>query len=476
MDASSGELVELLADELVPQQTFVPLPEGANNWTPVTGVEWEWYVGPVYSLDVEYDHAYVADGIVVLNSIYKWRSAEPTLFVDFSKNPDVQSLVLPLNYRSNQTICSVSTGIVRGKPWHIAGDIISTRQILHPDAIKIKEYETVEMEAEDVVRQCRELGVENGLRSSVVLSRLKVGLDLVEIACIRQRVPYIKMASGSFFESKEVRDILGYLRVAANYDPDGSWMRHIINKPFRFIGLPTIAKATAMAEARNMALLDCLCEVSDELHFRQRKAVRELAQLLQDMNALSVKADAHELAVSQATPMPVANPLEYTSAPEKMIGMVLDRTGYVEELRREEGLLGMDESRVAALAALKRMASLFSTAAPFLAYVDALTVAVQEAKRAGLRLKEGTTKDALTLSTIHRIKGMEANNIFLVDVAQGRFPCAKSTDPDEELRLLYVAVTRAADFCQVSYASGSNGIKSSHISLLERELKMVVRT
>lgn len=445
-------------------------------------------------------------------SIYRWRSAEPNLFVEFATSKDVENLVLPLNYRSNQSICSVATGLVRGKRWHLGGEITSTSGLLPPSAVSIKRYNSVEEEAEDIVRRCMELAEDGrGLRSCAVLSRLRVGLDLIEISCIRHRIRYIKQAAGSFFESKEVRDVLAYLRVAANLDPEGTWARHIINRPFRYLGAAYIGKAAAWAEARNMSILDGLEACSDDLNHKQRHAVRDLYSLLQKLNQISVKAEARyqqaerELAERKArgeTGLP-EDPLALLrrpngeqeddelisdeaplilEGPADMIALVLRETDYIEELRREEGLLGMDESRIAALAALRRMAFLFPTTHTFLSYVDALTVAVEQARKTGLRLQEGAREDALVLSTIHRAKGLEWRHVFLMDVVQGRFPCAKSMDPEEELRLLYVALTRSMDTCQVSYAGppedgdSRKPVRSSYILLIEQQLQALAET
>ena len=526
---------EVFAANLLPGLMSVPTPTGRNRWTVLDRIESRPYKGYVHSLDVEGNHSYAADGIVVLNSIYKWRAAEPSLFVKYAKEPDVKALVLPLNYRSNQTICSVASGIVRNKVWHLGGEIVSTHTVLPPKAITVRRYDSVEEEAEDLVRRCIELAQDGaGLRSCAILSRLRVGLDLVEIACIRHRIRYIKMAAGSFFESREVRDVLAYLRVAANLDPDGTWLRHIVNRPFRYIGANFINKAAAWADMRGLSLIDGLEGLSDELNFKQRQAIRDLYGLLRDLNSIAVRAESRyqaaerELAARRAmgeaglpetaegwlTRQPPPKPPEPSAeegsesqrgpidtgrfrnlegdeelissdtalameGPADMIALVLRKTDYIEELRREQGLLGLDESRIAALAALRRMAFMFSTTAKFLAYVDALTVAVEQARRVGLKLQEGAREDALVLSTIHRAKGLEFKHVFLMDVVQGRFPCTKSMDPDEELRLLYVAITRAMEGCQVSYtgpAEESEGVRSSFILLIERELENLAKS
>lgn len=443
-------------------------------------------------------------------SIYGWRSAEPGLFVSYSKSKNVQDLILPINYRSNPMICAVGSGLVRGKPWHLAGEIEACSKDMTTDAVAIDRYDDAASEAEGIVQQCIELAEGGeGLKSCAVLSRLRVGLDLAEIACISRRIKYVKMASGSFFESREVRDILAYLRVASGYDTDGRWVAHIINRPFRYIGKGFLNKCSAVAQDRGISLLDAMMTHSDDLSYRQQQAIEKLYALLRQLNQIAAWAEQREAyhaeklaeakqgaadpaeamarlakeapvellealadargdveglglggmgarrrvraAKREANPEEVAEELN-AAGPAEMIALVLRETDYLEELRREEGLLGMDESKAAMLAALQRMARSFKTTREFLSYVDKLTVAVKQARKTGLKVREGSATDALVLSTIHRAKGLEWKHVFLMDVVQGRFPNARAEDPDEELRLLYVAVTRAIETCRVSYA------------------------
>ncbi|MBV6343399.1 UvrD-helicase domain-containing protein, partial [Candidatus Magnetobacterium casense] len=164
-------------------------------------------------------------------SIYAFRSAEPDNFVAFANDPRVQKLALPINYRSTPTICRVASNLVRGKRWHLSGDMQPFNKKDWANSVQVKEYPDPSAEALDVISRCQQIGLTEGLKSCAVLSRLRVSLDLAEIMCIAKKMKYIKMASGSLFESSEVNDILAYLRVSCGFDPDGRWVRHVINKP-----------------------------------------------------------------------------------------------------------------------------------------------------------------------------------------------------------------------------------------------------
>jgi DNA helicase-2/ATP-dependent DNA helicase PcrA len=441
-------------------------------------------------------------------SIYGWRHAVPKEFVDFTSAPETEMLVLPINYRSNDAICSVGTSLVKGKKWHLAGDIKPHSEAKVPNAVTIRRFDNPELEASAVLDSVMEIAQTQQLRSSAVLARLRIGLDMAEIECIRRRIRYIKRASGSFLESREVKDVLAYMRVAAGHDPDGKWIKHLINRPFRYIGKVFINRCEDQAALKNISLLDAIVDMKGSLSYRQRRTIDDLVKLLKDMNKIAVQCEEREAhaekmakdnamvvdgklsmdvidrlaereearnaaeAAGETMPEEPAEPApeveddpdEPVRGPADLITMMLDRTHYIEAVRREEGLAGMDESKLAIFGELHRMASMFRTPSQFLAYIDGLKIAVRRAQKSGLRAREAGAEDALVLSTIHSAKGLEWNHVFLVDVVEGRFPCARSEDYEEELRLLYVAITRAAQSCTVSYS----GPAPSHDDRIDR--------
>lgn len=496
-------------------------------------------------------------------SIYGWRSAEPQIYVDFTESSEVTKVVLPINYRSNAQVCAVGTGLVKDKKWHVAGTITPFDDKEVKDKVVVRRYDNPEMEARDIVTRCLEIAQNKGesLRSCAVLARLRVGLDLAEIECIRRRIKYVKMASGSFIESREVKDVLAYLRVASGLDPTGKWLRHIINRPFRYIGKQFITQCEEYGQANNLSIIDAMMELKMQLVFKQRRALDELYKLLREMNKVALqceeraahaeklardnailvdgklsfdainrlaeveesrqrvlnagvdesegaegaqltRAEAGDDVVQAGTLCSVCDKPQFNTGtgitcenghkdapakeepedppqgPADLVTMVVERTNYIEEIRREEGLLGLDESKIAMLGELHRMGSMFATVSEFLVYADALAVAIKRARKQGLKVKEDSREDALVLSTIHRAKGLEWRHVFLADVVQGRFPCSKAEDMDEELRLLYVAITRAIDTCSISHTApppdpkGGRGQQrqSSFITLVEREL------
>lgn len=422
----------------------------------------------LHDLEIEGSTNYFANGMVVHNSIYSWRSANPSLFVDFWKRDDVKQINLPINYRSNKQICKAATELVRDKAWHLGGEIIPFNTAEVTSKIKTVHYDTVEHEASHVIRKCMEHGADEGLRSCAILARLKVSLDLAEIECIRNRIKYIKMASGSFFESKETEAILGYLRVAGGYDPNARWISYIINQPFRFIGSQLIRRAEQMASSSGLPVLDALLgPLASELTGRQKSALDELNKLLIEINSMILEA---ERIANPADPNATLKGPDFTRAaiskgPMAAISLMLRKTRYLDALRREDGSGRFDESKETAIEALRRIAGQFLSYRDFLGYVDQIINAVTKARKSGLRLTEGATDDALVLSTLHRIKGLQHKHVYILDVTEGTFPCSRAESLDEELRLLYVGVTRAQDTCEISW-SGDDSVRSVFVRKL----------
>jgi superfamily I DNA/RNA helicase len=483
---------------------------------------------------------FFANGIAVHNSIYAWRNAVPKQMLDFYNHKDVTKFVLPINYRSNQTICTLASQMVTNRKWHLAGSIQSAVGNHDINAVQICEYSDPLDEAEAVVLQAQEYAVTEGLRSCAVLARLKISLDLIELVCIRKRLKYIKMAKGSFFDSKEVLDLLAYLRVAAGCDPSNQWLKRIINKPFRYIGRPYIDMCEERAVSLGISFLDSIMLHADTLSFAQHQALKKFYELLIALNRMIVETQEallhSEAQVARETdylekisaaqvaqtddllselaavdvPLPASTPVTSTVeeqkqaatkdgrkdastkasegaldavaaklrklivSPGEMIRHILQKTDYIEELRREEGLLGEDESKLAVLASLQRMAESFRSVYEFLSYIDTLATAVAGAAKTGLKVKDESTEDALILSTIHSAKGTEFNNVFIVDVVQGRFPSVRTEEPEEELRLFYVAMTRAAKRLHISYAQkpAMPSGEKSEVSEFVRELQL----
>ena len=445
---------KVFASNLEPGLMSIPLPEGRNTWAPIDDVTWESFEGNVYSLKVSHDELYVADGLVTHNSIYKFRGSIPELMVDWAMRTHTVMLPLSQNYRSVPAICSASESVIRGKAWNLTPDIRPSgpyKDINGPGyGTHFQQYPNTI----DEMRACIDWVIESqrqgmSLQDIVVLARTSIPLDVMEIECIRRRVPYVKMTSGTFFDSAQAKDILGYLQVACGHDGDGYHFKRILNKPYRYIGSDFRDRCISKAASSGAYVMDVMQREMASLGYKQRQAIQNLIRTVQKMNRMYVEREElkHRLDRGDQPPHPLPTVAD-------MVQTMIDDTDYVEGMRREEGV-GEDEQRLMIIEEVKRIAHQFISPTAFIEYVYQLKHAIREAGKTGLRKRRVKDKgDALTLSTVHRYKGLEAERVWVVDLSEGRFPHRNNVhDPDEELRLLYVAVSRAKQLCVLSTGS-----------------------
>ena len=326
----------------------------------------------------------------VLQSIYGFRSAEPSMLLEFAKRDGVTRLDLPVNYRSVPKICEAANAIVAGYDWNINVPMTPARQAIPDDkAIYINEYLDKVSEASGILDNVELLGPGN----CAVLSRMNVTLDIIEMECVRRRVKYMKRGRGSFFTSKIVKDLLSYLRVACWCDETGRWAKHLINKPFRYFSSRNIRDAEMAGAQRGESALSGLQYIMGDLSFQKRQTVRSLLSLMTRLNSMANMAEK------------TAGTVDYNSntGPYAMLHMVLEETAYVEEVRRQEGLIAMDESKAALVQELLRIASTFQSPVSLLSYIDQMAIAIKQAKTIGLKVEDGAagSEGAVVLSTVH---------------------------------------------------------------------------
>jgi len=379
-------------------------------------------------------------------SIYAFRQATPMEFVNFSYDKDVKLIELTRNYRSTPGICEISHRLVKDNSWHLASTITPAAggEIdLENPGIVVQEYAGALEEAVDIVTKCREH--EGGLKQSAVLCRLSVFLNLVEIECIRNRIPYEKRAGGSFFASNEVMDLMAYLRAATGYDPEGKHLRRAIRRPYRFIGKPTLERAFNRHDPKDpLRTLDFIRR-DFKLSHKQVEDMEKLCSVFRQLKA--------QLTLE---PQP--------GAAASLLALVLRETDYFEATRADADVMAPDESRQEIVSELQRIAIPFKSTVEFITYVDQLAAAIKVGQKQ-LQVKDPNRQDHLVLSTIHRAKGLEWSNVYLTDVNQGRFPCSRSNDYAEELRLLFVAITRAKHLCHISFQEPKSGEVESAFTL-----------
>lgn len=431
------------ACNLLPGLTSIPLPEGHNRWATIDGVTTRDYSGPVYSLDVEKDHSYVANGLVVLNCIFTWRGARPEKLLGFEKTWGARKVIMHRNYRCGQEVIDVANKVLHAMDPATRLDTTMTCELGTHSHISCTVHEDMDAEGQAVADKIQALLTDGEYqpRDIFVLYRTNAQSRSPEEGLLANRIPYQIIGGTNFYNRREVRDLLAYLRLAEGRGELDDVAR-CINAPFRYLGKAFVdrvreaakdASARARKESGRVSYPGLIRNVCKEtgLQQRQRYSAEDWADLIESTH----KAINHETA-----PTPPAAILE----------QIVQTTQYTQWLTRDEGEESTENSRVSNVRELIRAASKFPTTSELLDYIDKTLTASQSQRR-----KNAKDPNKVTLTTCHRSKGMERKVVFLIGANEGILPHARCEDVEEERRLFYVACTRAMEQLHISCVSGA---------------------
>lgn len=355
-------------------------------------------------------------------SIYGWRGADIQNILDFEKDyPNAKVIKLEQNYRSTQIILDAANAVIENntgrKPKNLWTENKSGADIIYFQAVDERD------EARFVIEQLQNLQrTENKkLGDMAILYRTNTQSRIFEEMLIKSGISYNMVGGLKFYERKEIKDIIAYLRVIFNPADSLSLLR-IINVPKRGIGDASLAKIQAYAAANNVSLFEAVSNAAaiDGLSSRFVSKLDDLAGIIFELMNLANEAPVEDL-----------------------IDRVLRDTGYLEELENER--TPQAQSRIDNLHELISVAQEFAKSEEennlenFLAHV-ALVSDIDDTELG---------EDAITLMTLHSSKGLEFPVVFLVGMEEGLFPHARTlmdeTEIEEERRLCYVGITRAKE-------------------------------
>ena len=384
-------------------------------------------------------------------SIYAFRGATIRNIIDFEKDfPGARTILLEQNYRSTQTILTAANNLIKVNLNRPAKNLWTDQG----DGDKIVGYvaDTEHDEAAWVARRIDEL-VDEGRTSYgqvAVFYRTNAQSRAFEDVFIRTGLPYRVVGGVRFYERKEVRDAVSYLRAIANPSDDVS-LRRILNTPRRGIGARAEAAVEMFATARRISFWEALKRIDeiDSLATRSVNQIRAFVSLMDD----------HIAMVGQG------------KRADEIANSILKESGYITELENSKD--PQDETR------LENLIELVSVAQEFVARVHA--VDIDEAEQGNVEDLELSGDDSLpafleqialvadsdqvpadsdgvvTLMTLHTAKGLEFDTVFITGFEDGVFPhmrsLADATELSEERRLAYVGITRARKQLFVSRAS-----------------------
>jgi DNA helicase-2/ATP-dependent DNA helicase PcrA len=356
-------------------------------------------------------------------SIYSWRGADINNILDFERDfPRARVLRLEENYRSTQAILDAASAVVAHNRQRKGKTLRATRSGGEP--VRLHQAADEFHEASWVVGQVGRLP--RGQRAAV-LYRMNSQSRLFEEALMRQGLAYTVVGGVGFYERREVKDMLAYLRLVLNPD-DSMALRRVINVPARGIGERTLELLQALAAQGTTSLWQAVARADDEdlLPARATVPLRRFRALVEQL-----RAEAGGLTV------------------KGLVERALQVTGYAAALAQEDSHESQDR--------LENLAELLSAAADFDAREAAPTLAEFLDRVSLLSETDLMRSDApVVLMTLHSAKGLEFDAIFLAGLEEGLIPHSRSQDSrdglEEERRLCYVGMTRARQRLSLTWA------------------------
>jgi DNA helicase-2/ATP-dependent DNA helicase PcrA len=362
-------------------------------------------------------------------SIYSWRGADYKILLNLQKDfPGAQLIKLEQNYRSTCNILEAANGVIVNNRERISKNLFSNKG--DGEKIVCLEASDEAEEAHFIVDRVKELcrNDKHELSDFVVLYRTNAQSRALEEAFMCRKVPYRMLGSVKFYERKEIKDVIAYLKLIYNMS-DSQSLKRIINVPARAIGAATIKKVEEIARQYSLSMYGVI-ERADEFDELSGKVAKKLKEFHNLIESLSNDCKNHCLS--------------------EFISLMIEKTGYIKELQ--------DENTEEANSRLENIREFISVA--------------REQEDIGLdtELGEFLTRmslvsdldamidenSAVTLMTLHSAKGLEFPVVFLAGLEEGLFPHSRSINSNQEMeeerRLMYVGITRAEERLFLSHA------------------------
>lgn len=363
-------------------------------------------------------------------SIYKWRGADIYNILSFEEDyPNAKVILLEQNYRSTKKILQAANTVIENNQSRKPKDLWTEND----DGTEIKLFKALDErdEARYVIDQVQELNRTKGTRykEMAILYRTNAQSRAVEDVLVKSDIPYQIVGGTKFYDRKEIKDLLAYLRLITNPHDDISFQR-VVNVPKRGIGKTSMEKLQMHAEINDLSLFD---------------AVKE-----SDFTGMSKKA-SNQLNLFREMIEDWQQQQEFLNVTD-MVEQVLSRSGYEAELMKDRSI--ESQSRLENLEEFKTVTKQFEETSEDQTLISFLT---DLALISDLDNTDEETKDKLTLMTLHAAKGLEFPVVFLVGMEENIFPHTRSLfdmeEMEEERRLAYVGITRAERDLFITHAT-----------------------
>ena len=364
-------------------------------------------------------------------SIYAFRGANIQNILNFEKDyPDLKVYKLEQNYRSTQNIVEVANSIIANNKNQLEKNVFSENE--KGDRIKVSrafsDNEEGKLVAEAIVQDRLNAGI--SFKDFAILYRTNAQSRAMEEALRKLNVPYKIYGGLSFYQRKEVKDLIAYFRLTFN-PADEEAIKRVINYPRRGLGDTTVEKISAAADQHDTTMWQVICNPQQYIQGRIANQLNDFAVMIQSFAAESKKLDAYETAL-----------------------FIAQHSGILKELHTDDSVEGRSryENIQELLNGIKEFAEREDIEDRSLAiFMQDIALLTNDDR------KDEKGVDTVSLMTIHAAKGLEFKNVFIVGLEENLFPSQMSltsrVDLEEERRLFYVAITRAEKKLTITYAT-----------------------
>lgn len=357
-------------------------------------------------------------------AIYEWRGANPSIFVRFKAATDI---ILNENYRSTPDILEIANSIIANNRNRVPKELYTMRL---NERRAVYRHARSEREEADFVADTIEEGIKQGdsPRDFAVLYRSTFMSRGIEQQLLKRKIPYSVWGGVRFFERKEIKDVICYLRLVAS-DADDMAFARIVNLPARKFGATSMARLRALAEQSGQPLMTTLRQAVDTPAFN-RPQTRAFIELIDNVRRLAPSMPVSELTDRILNDSRLADHYRMDEREDRLEN-IAELIGSMREFE-----LSRDDDDDRALDAYLQEIALYTNA------------------------DSAPDKDKVKLMTIHQSKGLEFPTVFVTGLTEGAFPNHRSIrerrqdGEEEERRLMYVAVTRAESMLYLSESEG----------------------
>jgi len=370
-------------------------------------------------------------------SIYGWRGAEIANLLNLEDHfPEVRVVKLEQNYRSTSIILDAANAVIRHNP--LRKDKTLWSQKGKGPLIRLMAFESDEAEAEAIVEEIevQRMSLKIPWKDQSILFRTNLQARPIETALRKAKVVYRLVGSQSYFDRREVKDVLAYLRVMLNPDDDISLLR-IANVPARGLSAKTMQTLLQISQDRRTSVYAVMrhTDVQEQLHNAARKSVQSFLQFMDETRAFlsgestdSISGWAREFLEQTGYFIDLKHSEKDPKAADNRLQSAMDLLSSIDELTNKKVNTSGDEKLAHFLEEISLDQDRFEN--------------------------ENEQPDAVTMITMHSCKGLEFPHVHIVGMEQGLLPHTRSVEEgtmDEERRLFYVAITRAMESLTISH-------------------------